>query len=63
MGNFINNLGIKKYLDYFVLKITYIFKLILYKILSIIDYLYYKNFKTIEDRDCYNTTIRTTYNF
>ena len=28
-----------------------------------IDYLYYKNFKTIEDRDCYNTTIRTTYNF
>lgn len=42
MGNFINNLGIKKYLDYFVLKIIYIFKLILYKILSIIDYLYYK---------------------
>lgn len=42
MCNFINNLGIKKYLDYFVLKIIYIFKLILYKILSIIDYLYYK---------------------
>lgn len=42
MDNFINNLGIKKYLDYFVLKRPYIFKLILYKILSIIDYLYYK---------------------